>query len=215
MTDDGFDSGDWTDADGGDWAGGAAASSAAGDWGAGAAGPAGAVDGGPAPGASTLDAAGDGWGVDAGGGGEDAEVAAAAAGTAVAADGAAAVADEVESYVEKTLAEFRRMFSEYRYGSYCGPGGSGTPIDDIDTCCETHDHAYTAVGQSGSDLERMFSAAGVVATEAADSALVGCLNATITGPTWHDPAAIAYREAAIAIFGARAAAAAYVRSRRG
>jgi hypothetical protein len=133
---------------------------------------------------------------------------------ASAADSAVAVADEVESYVDRTLAEFKRAFGSYKYGSYCGPGVGGSPIDDIDSCCQTHDGAYSAAGYTGNDLNGMFSADGVLATEAADSALVHCLNATITGPHWHDPAAIAYREAAIALFGARAAVAEYVKSQR-
>ncbi|XP_063386706.1 basic phospholipase A2 taipoxin alpha chain-like [Cydia fagiglandana] len=28
------------------------------------------------------------------------------------------------------------------YGNYCGLGGAGTPVDDIDRCCQQHDHCY-------------------------------------------------------------------------
>ncbi|PAA70179.1 hypothetical protein BOX15_Mlig022217g2 [Macrostomum lignano] len=28
------------------------------------------------------------------------------------------------------------------YGNYCGPGGAGVPVDNLDACCQVHDYCY-------------------------------------------------------------------------
>ncbi|XP_047426098.1 phospholipase A2-like [Mugil cephalus] len=59
-----------------------------------------------------------------------------------------------QSLDSKALHQFREMilcvmpdskplFDYADYGCYCGLGGSGTPVDDLDRCCQVHDQCYS------------------------------------------------------------------------
>ncbi|CAJ0604873.1 unnamed protein product [Cylicocyclus nassatus] len=48
-----------------------------------------------------------------------------------------------------SLDQLREKKRYNHYGCWCGPGGSGKPIDGIDTCCMHHDLCYDEAVKSG------------------------------------------------------------------
>ncbi|NWH43240.1 PA21B Phospholipase, partial [Fregata magnificens] len=62
--------------------------------------------------------------------------------------GAASAADlvravwEFRSMIRCTIPGSHPLLQFADYGCYCGLGGSGTPVDELDRCCQTHDGCY-------------------------------------------------------------------------
>ncbi|NWI84419.1 PA21B Phospholipase, partial [Pitta sordida] len=50
---------------------------------------------------------------------------------------------QFRSMIKCTLPSSHPTLDYADYGCYCGLGGSGTPVDDLDRCCQVHDDCYS------------------------------------------------------------------------
>ncbi|XP_030357498.1 phospholipase A2 [Strigops habroptila] len=50
---------------------------------------------------------------------------------------------QFRSMIKCTMPDSYPLLQLADYGCYCGLGGGGTPVDDLDRCCQAHDACYT------------------------------------------------------------------------
>uniref|UniRef100_A0A4W3H1I8 Phospholipase A2 n=1 Tax=Callorhinchus milii TaxID=7868 RepID=A0A4W3H1I8_CALMI len=53
---------------------------------------------------------------------------------------------QFRNMIRCALPTSRPLLDYSDYGCYCGFGGYGTPVDDLDRCCHVHDYCYEEVG---------------------------------------------------------------------
>ncbi|KAM6241242.1 phospholipase A2 [Spheniscus humboldti] len=50
---------------------------------------------------------------------------------------------EFRKMIKCTIPDSYPLLEFADYGCYCGLGGSGTPVDELDRCCQVHDGCYS------------------------------------------------------------------------
>ena len=132
------------------------------------------------------------------------------------ADAAASAERAFEAAWGAEIAKLKRMFSEHRYGCWCGPGHTcEEEQDDMDKCCHQHDLGYAAAGVTSADPPGggevgMWTVEGFKRTIGADAELFACITATAVDTHFYGPEAALYRAGVELIFGSRATIAAWL-----
>ncbi|XP_072736506.1 phospholipase A2 [Ciconia boyciana] len=86
---------------------------------------------------------------------------------------------ELRSMIKCTLPDSHPLLQFGDYGCYCGLGGRGTPVDELDRCCQAHDHCY-------SEAEKLDSCKFLVDNPYTKSYAFNCSSGEITCSSKND-----------------------------
>nr|AAZ22647.1 textilotoxin C chain variant 1 precursor [Pseudonaja textilis] len=56
---------------------------------------------------------------------------------------------QFSNMIKCTIPGSQPLLDYANYGCYCGPGNNGTPVDDVDRCCQAHDECYDEASNHG------------------------------------------------------------------
>ncbi|XP_058388262.1 phospholipase A2 [Diceros bicornis minor] len=82
--------------------------------------------------------------------------------------------------IQCTIPGSHPLLEYNNYGCYCGLGGSGTPVDELDACCQTHDECY-------SQAKKLDSCTFLVDNPYTENYSYSCSGSEITCSSTNDP----------------------------
>ncbi|NXC45893.1 PA21B Phospholipase, partial [Penelope pileata] len=86
---------------------------------------------------------------------------------------------QFRSMIKCTIPDSHPLLQFNGYGCYCGLGGSGTPVDELDSCCQAHDQCY-------SEAKRLSSCTPILDNPYTEMYKYSCSNEEITCSSSND-----------------------------